>query len=73
MNIVRLDFTHPGIAEFTVDYGGRNARIRLEGLETTGGPEETSIPWEPYYREQLKELFDAALREDTYWTDRSSE
>lgn len=67
MNIVRVDFTHAGIAKFTVGYGGKRARIRLESLDTTGGPEETSIPWEPFYRERLKELCDAIQADGTYW------
>ncbi len=73
MNIVRLDFTHAGIAEFTVDYGEKRARIRLEGLATTGGPDEISISWEPFYRECLKELFEAIQADSTRWADRCSE
>lgn len=70
MNIVRVDFIHAGIADFTVDYGGKRARIRLESLDTTGGPEETATPWEPFYKERLKELFDAIQADGTLWTDR---
>lgn len=70
MNIVRLRVTTAGTAEFQVTYGGKTARIRLEGLETTGGPEEDFIPWEPFYRECLKELFDAIQADGTHWTDR---
>lgn len=72
MSIVRLDFTHPDIAEFTVTYGKKTAWIKIEGTGTTGGPEEDSIAWEPFYRECLKELFDAIQAKDTHWTSRGS-
>lgn len=73
MNIVRLDFTHAGIAEFTVDYGKKRALIRLEGTGTTGGPEEDGVAWEPFYRERLEELFTVIQAEGTHWTSRGSE
>lgn len=71
MNIVRLDFLHPGIAEFKVTYGKKTAQIKIDGLDTTGGLEDDSIPWEPYYRKCLEELFAAIQAGDTQWTDRS--
>ena len=70
MNIVRLDFVQPGTAKFKVTYGEKTAWIEIDGLETTGGPEEDSIPWEPYYRARLEELFAAIQAKDTYWPDR---
>jgi hypothetical protein len=73
MNLVRLRVVAAGTAEFEVSYGGKTARIKLEGLETTGGPEEDSIPWQPFYQERLKELFEAIMANDTQWTDRGSE
>lgn len=45
MNIVRWESVSAGSAEFTVDYGEKRARIKLERLETTGGPEETTEEW----------------------------
>ncbi|OHC26304.1 MAG: hypothetical protein A2Y50_07315 [Pseudomonadales bacterium RIFCSPLOWO2_12_59_9] len=72
MNIVRLEFVHPGIAEFKVTYGGKTAKIKLEGLETTGNPEEDYVAWRPFYQKCLEEVFDAILASDTQWTDRSS-
>lgn len=72
MNIVRLDFTHPGIAKFQVTYGKKTAWIEIDGLETTGAPEEASIPWEPFYRKCLEELFAAIQAGDTRWTNRGS-
>lgn len=72
MNIVRWEIVAAGTAEFQVTYGAKSARIRLEGLGTTGGPEEDSIAWEPFYRERLKELFDAIQADGTRWTDRGS-
>ncbi len=70
MNIVRWEIVAAGIAEFTVDYGGKRARIRLEDTGTTGVPEEDSISWKPFYQERLKELFDAILAKDTDWKTR---
>ena len=61
MSIIRLVHVHPGTAAFRVSYGQKTASIEIVGLETTGGPEETVIPGEPYYRERLKELFEAIL------------
>jgi hypothetical protein len=72
MNTVRLRGLSAGTAEFKIDYGEKTARISLVGLETTGGPEEDSIAWEPFYRKCLEELFDAIQAEDTHWTDRGS-
>lgn len=73
MNIVRWESVAASTAEFTVDYGGKRARVKLEGLGTTGRPEETPEDWKPFYRERLKELLDVTQAEDTYWTDRGSE
>lgn len=73
MSIVRLDFTHPDTAEFTVTYGQKTAWIKIEGTGTTGGPEEDSIPWEPFYRKCLEELFAAIQADGTHWTSRGSE
>lgn len=72
MNNVRLDFIHPGIAEFQVTYGKKTAWIKIDGLETTGGPEEDRIAGEVFYRKCLKELFDAIQADGTRWTDRGS-
>lgn len=67
MNIVRLDFVHPGGAKFKVTYGQKTATIVLEGLETTGAPEDTSTAWEPYYRKCLEDLFAAIQAKDAHW------
>lgn len=72
MNIVRLDLVHPGTAEFQVTYGTITARIKIDGLDTTGGPEEDSIEWRPYYQQRLEELFAAIQAEGTDWTFRGS-
>lgn len=73
MNIVRWEIAATDTAEFTVDYGGKRARIKLEDTGVAGIPEEDGIAWEPFYRERMKELFDAILAEDTVWTSRSVE
>lgn len=70
MNIVRWEIVATDTAEFTVDYGGKRARIRLEDTGVAGIPEEDSIAWKPFYRERLKELFGAILAEDTDWKTR---
>lgn len=67
MNIVRLRGVAAGAAEFQIDYGQKRAWIKIEGLDTTGGPEEDGIPWEPFYRERLKELFDAIQADGSDW------
>lgn len=70
MTTVRLDWTHPGIAVFVIDYGeNKSATIRLEGIGTTGGEEETGTPWKPFYQACLEELFAAIQAEDTIWRD----
>lgn len=73
MSRVRVDFVHAGTAEFVIDYGEKRARIKLEGLGTTGGPEEDSMPWEPYYRKCMEELFAAIQANDTDWKFSGSE
>lgn len=67
MNIVRLDFTHPGTAKFQVTYGKKTAWIEIGGLETTGEPEEDSKEWKPHYQKCLEELFAAIQADDTHW------
>lgn len=67
MSIVRLDFAHPGTAKFQVTYGQKTAWIEIEGLETTGGPEEDSKEWKPFYQESLEELFAAIQADGTHW------
>lgn len=69
MTTVRLDWTHPGIAVFVIDYGGKRATIEITGLGTTGGPEETGTPWKPFYQARLEELFAAIQAEGTIWRD----
>lgn len=72
MSTVRLRTIAAGIAEFEVDYGEKRAWISLQGLDTTGAPEEASTAWEPYYRKCLEELCAAIQAKDTRWTDRGS-
>ena len=68
MNRVRWEaVTNDGTAEFQVTYGTKVARIKLEGLDTTGGLTETGPD---FYRKCFKDLFDAIQAKDTHWTDR---
>ncbi|WP_041388466.1 hypothetical protein [Polaromonas sp. JS666] len=62
--------TDDGTAEFQVQYGGKTAKIKLEGLDTTGWQEEPAPPWTEFYLKCFKELFDAIQAKDTHWTDR---
>lgn len=66
MSKVRLRQIAAGTADFEVIYGETRAWISLQGLKTTGGPEETTIEWEPFYRERLKELCEA-IQASTDW------
>lgn len=66
MNIVRWEVvTGDGTADFQVQYGKKVAKIRLEGLDTTG-----EAPWKDFYLKRFQELFDAIQAKDTRWTDR---
>ena len=73
MNRVRVIFTHPGIADFQVDYGEKRAQIRVDGLGTTGGPEEDRIAWEAFYRKCMEELIIVIQADDTQWKFSGSE